>query len=222
MLIGIAGDLGSGKTLTLTLLALKSYLDGETIYSNYKLYGIPYVPITDIEQIEEMQSGFFAADELWLWCDSRVSTSNKNKMISRILIQSRKKGLTIGYTAQGLHQIDKRVRLITDINLFPQILDSNLLKVRLFKGIAPIGVPFYFNPILCYPFFNTTEIVEDVESGIRRLDFVFHSIEENTAWRAFLELNNFDEKSIKTINEQLKKEIQSFQKSAVRHGDRRD
>lgn len=199
--------MGSGKTVTLTMLAIRAFLSGEKIYSNYVLYGIPYIPVHDITQIENMHSGFFAADELWLWMDSRVSASGKNKSISKILLQSRKHGLTVAYTAQGLHQIDKRVRLITDIVMFPRMLDEDLMKVKMYKGCKPIGIPLYFNPIMCYPFYDTTEVVEDVGEDETVARTTYLPVHKNPAWIAYLESRKIWGKNATRICNQLTDEM---------------
>ena len=121
------GELGTGKTLGLTYMALRNWLKGKDIYSNYKL-NFPDVPfnnkiryVRSIDEIQNIKEGFACLDELWLWTDSRASGSKKNKIISMILNSSRKRGYDIGYTSQSLHQIDKRIRDITDMLVIPQM-----------------------------------------------------------------------------------------------------
>jgi hypothetical protein len=57
------GELGAGKTLGLTYMVLRNYHKGRKIYANYALKSIPYTPVTNPEQIETMNDGFFAGDE---------------------------------------------------------------------------------------------------------------------------------------------------------------
>jgi hypothetical protein len=56
--------IGAGKTLTLAFLAWHNWLNkGRKVFANFNLYGFPFTKVTSIPSIEEMQSGFFAADE---------------------------------------------------------------------------------------------------------------------------------------------------------------
>ena len=110
----------SGKTLSLTYLAFRNYLNGVKIYANYHL-NFPFTYVTTIEQIDEMKEGFFAGDELWLWIDSRASQSRKNKIISSILLKSRKRNVNFSYTTQSFMQVDKRIRNVTDFVATPML-----------------------------------------------------------------------------------------------------
>ena len=79
-IIAIVGQLGSGKTLAMTHMASYNYaVMAKTIYSNYHLKRIPYVPITSLEQIELMKDGVFVADEFWSWVDSRTTKTKRNR-----------------------------------------------------------------------------------------------------------------------------------------------
>lgn len=44
------------------ILAVRNYLKGRKIYANYKL-NFPFEPVRTPDQIENMNNGFFAADE---------------------------------------------------------------------------------------------------------------------------------------------------------------
>lgn len=135
VLIGIIGELGSGKTLSLTYMALRNYYKNKTIYSNYKL-NFPYKPISNVDDIVGMKNGFLCADELWTWVDSRVSGSKKNKFITMVLAKSRKRGIDIGYTAQYFKSIDVRIRSVTDFIALPKLNDKETI----------CTLPVYSNP----------------------------------------------------------------------------
>lgn len=120
-LIGIIGTMGTGKTLALTWLAYHQYNKFKrTVYSNYHLTQIPYIPISSKIDVKDMVDGFVALDELWFWADSRKSTSHQNRFINGILLKSRKRMLEIGYTTQSLNQIDKRIRDNTNYLVVPE------------------------------------------------------------------------------------------------------
>jgi len=65
VLMAITGNLGSGKTLSLTYLAYRNLLKGMKIYSNYHLK-MPYTHVGTVKQLDRMTQGFFAGDESWL------------------------------------------------------------------------------------------------------------------------------------------------------------
>jgi len=63
VLMGILGELGSGKTLALTYLALRNYsLKQRTIYSNYNLK-FPHIHVKTPDDVLGMKDGFAALDE---------------------------------------------------------------------------------------------------------------------------------------------------------------
>ena len=164
MLIGIAGDLGSGKTLTATYLACKFFLEGKKIYTNYTLKGIPHKRIYSLRELNEIHSGAFIGDELWTWVDSRLSQKLVNKMTSLILAKSRKRDLTIVWTAQLVNTIEKRIRLMTERILFPETLPRNAdvpkyVRVQIVdRKLMPIG-SFVFPARVYFNFYDTREEV---------------------------------------------------------------
>jgi hypothetical protein len=114
----IVGELGSGKTLVLTLLGYKAYKLGYKVFSNYWV-AFPHVKVINPLDIEKIREGIFLADELWVWVDSRLSGSEQNQFLSKILLKTRKKKIILMYTAQNLSQIDLRIRNITNWYIFP-------------------------------------------------------------------------------------------------------
>lgn len=86
VLMCIVGELGSGKTLTLTYLAWKNfYKKGRDVYSNYNLYDIPHTKVQSLNDLEKMRDGFFAGDELWLWLDCLEPSSMVTKNSGEVL-----------------------------------------------------------------------------------------------------------------------------------------
>jgi len=192
VLIAIVGELGVGKTLTLTYLAWRNwYTKKREICSNYTLYGIPFTPIKTVEDLERMipaktptleellkiKEVFFAGDELWRWIDARCALLDisererkrvKNKFITDILAASRKAFVTIAYTTQTIGQIDKRIRQVTDFVAYP-IMKGSICHVRFFIGPRPTAaamdkdIRFPTEPF--YALFNTYERVYPLEEG---------------------------------------------------------
>lgn len=114
MIISISGATGCGKTLCLTALAIKRWMQGYDIYANYHLYGIPFFYLEHPAQLKlipkDMVPKFCALDELWLVSDSRTPTSKKNSVTNSILVRFRKRKADIGYTQQRSNQVDVRIR----------------------------------------------------------------------------------------------------------------
>lgn len=114
MIVFFCSPMGSGKTLALTLFGYVCHKTGIMVYSNYPVK-FPHIPVEKPEEIELISNGVFLGDELWNWIDARTSMKNKNTVISKILLQSRKRNFHILHTAQFKSQPDKRLREHTDI-----------------------------------------------------------------------------------------------------------
>lgn len=160
VLMAIVGGLGSGKTLALTYLAYRNYLKGLKIFSNYEL-AFPYQKISKTSQLEKMKSGFFAGDELWLWLDSRVSSSKRNRVVGQILLSSRKKDINFVYTTQSFSQVDVRIRRCTDFIAQPMLTPrEDLCRLVIFSNPSFQYIKqFRIITRKIFPLFNTKEIV---------------------------------------------------------------
>lgn len=162
--MGICGELGSGKTLALTYLALRNYHKGRKLYSNYNLK-LPFTKVTTPEDIVNMREGFLCADELWTWADSRLSGSKKNKFLTLVLAKSRKRGINIGYTAQYFKSVDVRIRTVTDFLCMPKLNESETV-CTLFVYSNPsmqIQRVFKFRTQPVFNLYDTNEEVEELE-----------------------------------------------------------
>jgi hypothetical protein len=153
MLVAILGNLGKGKTLTLTYLGWNNFfIRRKKIYSNYDLYGIPFTKITTIGSLETLmplenenvlnkQEVVFLGDELWRWISARTIGKGAKAMkdlIDRILLGSRKAFVTVIYTTQNLGQVDPWVRRTTDLFIYP-ILYNGILNVYFLSN--PVSNP---------------------------------------------------------------------------------
>jgi hypothetical protein len=121
VVMAICGEMGSGKTLTMTYLAYtKFYKHNIPVFANYGFkYRNKFLKKSD--ELKKLQDGCLALDEIWLWLDSRAFMKRKNKFLSTILLKSRRRGLHILYTAQDFSQVDKRLRNVTDIICYPEL-----------------------------------------------------------------------------------------------------
>jgi len=207
MLIAFAGNLGSGKTVSLTYFALLAHLGGRKVYSNYRLYGMPYYPVHSIDQVASMHDGFAAMDEFWLWADSRVSSSKRNRAVARIIAASRHVGVSFGYTVQLMHMADRRIRQLTDLTVTPKFQSADSCKLDFWHGTSRGGMPVYYNPQAVYPFYDTTEVVDEPLPGDTEPQRVRFPIRENKAWIAFLGNNGIWGKNARRICDGIDAEI---------------
>ena len=183
VLFAITGELGSGKTLTLTFLSWKNWFyRRKKIFSNYHLFKIPYVHIKNVNQLDLMREGFFSGDELWNILDSRTSLKTKNRTTSNILLRSRKRDLNYTFTCQLLEQLDKRIRKVLDFSSYP-LLNSgeSVCKVIIFRSGFPSPANYmktvYFKTSLIMDCFDTNE---EVDMGEGDFDDMGNSIVEDS------------------------------------------
>lgn len=162
--------MGSGKTLALTYLAyINNVKKNKTIYSNYNLYGIPHYIVDNLLKLEKMKVGVFVADEFWLWLD-RFSGATKSKLVSDILLKSRKRGLHYYFTSQTMNQIPPKVRKVIDYVAYPIMNPSETIcKLLIFQGSNPSQssilktLYFYTRPI--YRMYSSIEEVAPLSEG---------------------------------------------------------
>lgn len=164
MLVGISGNLGSGKTLTMTYLATRYFIENKKLFSNYGLKILPHERVYSIRDLNSIRSGVFLGDELWTWIDSRMSQKAVNKMTSLVLAKSRKRDLTIVWSAQLVGTIEKRIRLLTEKILFPECFPKNSDTIKFVKvhvcdrKLNPTG-SFVFPAQPYFKFYDTNEEV---------------------------------------------------------------
>lgn len=178
MLIGIAGDLGAGKTVTAVYIAIKYALEGKKVYTNFDLSPlIPHTRIWAIRHMEKMHDGVFIADELWTWLDCRYSTREQNKGSSLMLAKSRKRGFDVVWTAQLIGTLDLRPRRLTQKFLYPKMLPSPENPRKCYVQMTdrkskPCG-SFTFDPRKYFPMYDTNEEValpaEFYEDTLRKM-----------------------------------------------------
>jgi hypothetical protein len=163
VLFCFVGDLGSGKTLSLTFLTWKNWFyRKKKIYSNYHLFKIPYVWVDSVSTMETMSHGWFSADEFWLWVDALDSKEKKNRVVTNILLKSRKRDLTYAYTSQTINQLNLRVRKVQDFTCMPILnADESVCKCVVFKGCSNMTYmkTFYFKTGLFKTMYDHTEEV---------------------------------------------------------------
>jgi hypothetical protein len=126
MLMGIYGDLGSGKTILSVNYAVKVYNANpeNDLRANFKidLPNFKYLEVENLLDIEKRENPNtitqVIGDELYTWLESRVSPSKLNRFVSYILFQSRKRNIDIYGTAQLKSTIDLRFKDLEHITVY--------------------------------------------------------------------------------------------------------
>lgn len=121
--IAIVGDTGTGKTLTMTMLAKEYQKAGLKIFSNFTLYGIEYeeIEFNDIVDFPEyLHDGVILIDEAHIGTDAYAFFTARVKEITKFATQTRKRRLIFIYTTQVLTQVAKRLRDLTTYIIYCQ------------------------------------------------------------------------------------------------------
>jgi hypothetical protein len=102
---------------------------------------------------------------LWIWADSRISGSKRNKFITMVLAKSRKRGINIGYTTQYFKQVDIRIRQVTDF-LVVLRLNEPETKCNLFVYAHPsmqLQRVYKFRTAPIFELYNTKEEIAQID-----------------------------------------------------------
>lgn len=127
--------------------------------------------VQSILDVDNMRSGFSGLDELWLWADSRLSPTLRNRVSSMILLKSRKRDLDIVDTTQHWMQLDCRIRNVTDFLVMPELSQSEQ-----FCKIKILSYPYWSNvktiTFRTHPFFKLYDHTEEIEPLICTNDMI--------------------------------------------------
>lgn len=165
MIVAICGGLGSGKTLLLTRYAHKEYLKAKKIYSNYNLkFKHDKIDLPSLLELKpELENSGIFIDELYIYMDSRLSGSKRNRMLSYFVFQTRKLGVTLFFTSQHIGQVDIRLRNMLDILcLCKQTIKKDWFKVDIidYREFPDVNSStFIYNGSAYYPLYDTLELV---------------------------------------------------------------
>ena len=115
LIFGIVGNIGNGKTLLATYFAALWNAYKKRVYSNYNISLSLAKKITaqDFVDLNKLKDSLAILDEAYTWLESRMSGSDLNRILSHGVLQSRKKGVDLIYTAQLNSTVDLRLRRIT-------------------------------------------------------------------------------------------------------------
>lgn len=176
-LTGIFGNIGSGKTLLATMLAMY-YADfpNVRVYTNFKVEHpnielINPVKFVDLALHNEKHVKYLVfLDEVYGWLDSRCSASHVNRLLDIIGLQSRKRNMDIFYIAQLGSSVDLRYRDITDyIFLCEKIPYHGFYYTLRWRTWRKVYEKKFFLPLHMaqqfWRYYDTTEIVKPIGLG---------------------------------------------------------
>lgn len=137
MIVGIIGKRGCGKTLTMAKTVIDMLKKGKTIYTNFHL-NKKYIDKKYHKKIHLLDNEFFKnykdfklyncalfIDEIYVYIDSRTSSSKRNRLWSYFINQTRKRDVDLYYTTQFFRQVELRLRENTEIFIYPQIIKQD-------------------------------------------------------------------------------------------------
>jgi len=161
MLIGITGKMGSGKTLSMTILA--TFLSRKLkvpLFSNYEMKNS--IPLASLNDLWKAERAIMAADELHISMDSRGWKDNIK--LSHFITQTRKKNLIFLYTTQNIGQVDLRVRQNTDIVIYCEKKPSGHWLQFIDWGYKTIGRKYLIKKEEAKKFYNLYDTLKVVSA----------------------------------------------------------
>lgn len=161
----ISGKLGSGKSLFLVALA---YINTErTVFANFPI-NLPNCKILEAFNLELIDFGSLAfIDEGYINLDSREFSLLENKVLTKKLLQVRKRGLEVYIVSQLPRMIDVRVReLINSFIYAKRIGKTFFYTIHTLYGTKQVKIPVTKAEKL-FPLYNSHKLFdlpETVES----------------------------------------------------------
>ena len=188
---GIVGGIGTGKTLTGVSLMLDDLYKNKKIFTNTKLKNydkkltplITYLTkdavVTIFDKVKEgvfdMTNSTVFIQEMHNYLDSRRSMTQKNRVFTYWILQSRHTGMgscSIIYDTQDIGQIDIRLRRNTDFLLRPLISQWEIIKgVRTPKTISVMGETLLGHKMARFNFIIDCETSREMYNTFEIIDF---------------------------------------------------
>lgn len=194
MIVLVLGNVGSGKTLFLTIF---SQLSSRKVFTNYEIIKsnkeIHRFKIRDILD-EKIDKSDVYLDEFYLYMDSRHFMNDINSLLSYFAFQSRKLGLRIFLSTQIVRTIDIRMREMIDILVECEKIEVNGV-VKGYKYTIYTGVNSndYIKPKQLFLSFNTAKEFFDNYNTYEIIKTpLFEDIKRNVASSEYTEKEKFD------------------------------
>lgn len=142
MIIGIEGDLGTGKTIMMVRYLYKDFIQLKNVVM-CNMIGLQFGEIIDIPKIMQfdrykkvkdidvskmpnINNVSIGIDEITVFMDCRRSMSKMNLLLSYFILQTRKRNVHLYYTTQDVDMVDSRLFKYTNMFVFCEyIYDEN-------------------------------------------------------------------------------------------------
>lgn len=167
----IMGDVGSGKTLFLTILTYEQYQLGRNIYHNHYL-DFGEGPIKPIEpaDLHNASNGVASLDEMWTWIESRAELNGRDvqTFLSHELFQSRKSDVDYIGTMQLLRSIDVRFREMVRWIIRPEKVSYGF-RYKIYNNrdqLVQVRKLTFENAEKYYPFYQSYRKVEEIDNSL--------------------------------------------------------
>ncbi len=176
MLMGIYGDVGSGKT-ALEVRIAKFSNPNIPIRTNFDLKLKNASSIEPYELLTLEDGTLVCIDEFYTWAESRISPSKLNRFISYFLaFQQRKRRLDIVHTSQLRSSIDVRFRLMEKYTILGKSRDlpTSDFKFKITNGKQIKNFTISYNEMSkVFPLYETQEIVMPLDIKELSADMLF-------------------------------------------------
>lgn len=162
--------MGSGKTLLLTAIGKCS----TKIVSNFALK-FPFIPFSVNDFIESKYDNCaILLDEAYNYMESRIAMDMRNRFMSYMLFQSRKKSVDIFTSVQLISTLDLRLRNLTDCFIYCNGLsvkgfEYDILNVALNK-VVHLTLRME-SALKLYELYDTNQIIEPPKTPNQSLAF---------------------------------------------------
>jgi adenylate kinase family enzyme len=169
MLVLLVGDVGSGKTLFATRIALRVK---KPVYANYTIKIPNHVDLTPEILNVINEPSLVILDEAYAWLESRMSGKPINLYMSYILFQSRKLGLDFMLTQQLAGTIDLRFRemanWVIECEYVPEVgFRYTFYKVNTLREMKPFVMLLPLKEAeKVYPYYDSWQRINPIDSDL--------------------------------------------------------
>lgn len=172
---------GSGKTLSLVKFAYERWLKGQKIYTNFNLSfskNNERITMLDIKFFEDyttsklnFKDAIVLIDEAHVFFDSRNAMMKRNKIFSRFVTQSRKRGVDLCISTQDKSpelffrsgQVELRLRKLTDYVIFCECIKVKGEKIIVNTVCDRYGAPLKKTITKARPYYKLYDTYELVD-----------------------------------------------------------
>lgn len=171
MLAAIVGPMGGGKTCLMTYLLYKDLKERDRIIlANYGVrfphQALDFTTLLDAKNVQ-LINATVGIDEAWLFFDARASSTKRNRMVSHVLLQSRKRSVDVYVTAQAFKQLDLRFRQNCDYVVLVRMRKDHIFG-RIFNRDTGRWTKMLVNAAPIFSLYDTNELVDPMLRALKQ------------------------------------------------------